>query len=373
MPANSAATNQSLRVIFAGGGTAGHIEPALATARRWIAEHPTSEISFLGTEHGLETTLIPAAGFPLQLIPKVRVPRALTPALLKLPFSLISSVTQSIRIIRGADVLVGFGGYVSGPAYLAALISRVPIVIHEANARPGIANRLGALFTQYLAVAHPIHKGRLSTALIAGLPLREDVSRSYAHASNDWGTSRKSAKKSLGFDSERPLVFIFGGSQGSLAINEVISQARKEITDAGVQILHGVGARNSVPESTKDYMAVSYISDMATAYLAADLIISRSGAVTCAEVNTLGRYALFIPLPVGNGEQELNAAELIEAGRAELVAQRDFTASWLRTHLHRLLQASMSAPVEGSRIDIDAASKMVALMDQAIARTGIRG
>ena len=367
------AMQSGMKIVFAGGGTAGHIEPALATARAWMAEHPDSSISFIGTAHGLEVTLVPAAGFTLDLIPKVRVPRSLSPALFTLPFSLVASVLQSMKVIRGADAIVGFGGYVSGPAYLAALITRTPIVIHEANARPGIANRLGALFTHYLAVAHPIHRGRLSHALIAGLPLRDDVTRSFEAAEKDWNAARKVAKKSLGFNPEKPVAFIFGGSQGSLAINEVISASLPTFADHDLQVLHGVGAKNQVPQSTDTYRAVSYISDMATSYLAADLIISRSGAVTCAEVNTLGRYALFIPLPVGNGEQELNAADLIASGRAELVAQKDFTSDWLSTHLQQLLRSSASAPVQGSRTDIDAASKMVSLIEAAISQTRIRG
>ena len=369
----STSTDKGARIVFAGGGTAGHIEPALATARAWAAEHPDSQISFIGTAHGLEVTLVPAAGFSLDLIPKVRVPRSLSPALLSLPFSLIASVRESMKIIRGADAIVGFGGYVSGPTYLAALFTRTPIVIHEANARPGMANRLGALFTKYVAVAHPIHRGKLSHALIAGLPLREDVARSYAAAEKNWKAARTEAKKSLGFSAEKPLVFIFGGSQGSLAINEVISTSLPIFADLNLQVLHGVGAKNETPTSTDTYRALSYISDMATAYLAADLIISRSGAVTCAEVNTLGRYALFIPLPVGNGEQELNAADLVASGRAELITQREFTSGWLNTHLARLLTSSASAPVEGSRTDIDAASKMVSLIEAAISHTRIRG
>lgn len=363
----------SLRVVFAGGGTAGHIEPALATARALRQMHPEAQISFIGTAHGLEVNLVPSAGFTLELIPKVRVPRRISPGLFSLPFSLGLSIATAAKILKDADVLVGFGGYVSGPAYLAALITRTPIVIHEANARPGLANRLGALFTEYLAVAHPIYKGRLAGALIAGLPLREDVTRAFKGAEKDWKSARSQAKKSLGFDADAPLLFIFGGSQGSLAINEVISSSRSVISQLGLQTLHGVGAKNPVPESDGSYKALSYITDMATAYLAADLIISRSGAVTCAEVNTLGRYALFIPLPVGNGEQELNASELIKAGRAELLSQSSFTSAWLESELPRLIAASSSAPIEGSRIDIDAASKMVSLIEAAIAKTSMRG
>lgn len=355
------------RIVFAGGGTAGHVEPALAVARQWKKAHPDSELIFLGTSSGLEVRLVPEAGFALTLITKVRISRTLSPSLLAIPFSLIRSVAQVYRVLKGTDLLVGFGGYVSGPAYIAARIRRVPIVIHEANARPGIANRLGALFTQHTAIAYPVSSGKLSQALLAGLPLRPDVESAFHNAESDWEKARSDAKVRIGFNAAKPLIFIFGGSQGSVAINSVIAGAKSQLGADGYQILHSVGSSNQLPESNNNYKAVSYISDMASAYLAADLIISRSGAVSCSEINTLGRYALFIPLPVGNGEQELNAMSLVADSRAEIVKQRDFTTSWLTENISRLLNASHKAPVAGSRKDIEASSKMVSLMEFAIA------
>lgn len=355
------------RIIFAGGGTAGHIEPALAVARHWVKAHPDSELIFLGTSSGLETRLVPEAGFSLALITKVRISRKISPSLLLIPISLIRSIAQVHRILKGADLLVGFGGYVSGPAYLAARIRRTPIVIHEANARPGIANRLGSLFTEHNAVAYPVSNGKLSRALLAGLPLRPDVESAFHGAESDWEKARKDAKSRIGFSSTKPLIFIFGGSQGSVAINSVIDGARARLGEAGLQILHSVGSKNHLPDSDSNYRAVSYISDMASAYLAADVIISRSGAVSCSEINTLGRFALFIPLPVGNGEQELNANSLVAQSRAEILEQKRFTSEWLVANISRLLKESLKAPVAGSREDIDASSKMVALMEFAIA------
>jgi UDP-N-acetylglucosamine--N-acetylmuramyl-(pentapeptide) pyrophosphoryl-undecaprenol N-acetylglucosamine transferase len=354
------------RIIVAGGGTAGHIEPALAVARRWQLAHPDSHITFLGTKAGLETSLVPAAGFSLTLIPKVTVPRRISVKLLTLPFTLVGAISHSMKAIKGADLVIGFGGYVSAPAYLAAALTRTPFVIHEANARPGLANRLGALFTRYTAVAHPVESGSLKKSLLTGLPLKENIAGAYESAHSNWRGARLAAKAALGFDEQAPLVFIFGGSQGSAAINEVIAHSRQALNDMGVNILHGVGARNDLPESNSGYRAVNYISDMATAYLAADLIIARSGAVTCAEVNTLGRYALFIPLPIGNGEQNLNAASLVSQGRAEILPQTQFSAEWMNQNLRRLLAQSSAAPISGSTIDIEATTKIVALMDYAL-------
>lgn len=354
------------RVIVAGGGTAGHIEPAIAVAQRWLLTHPESQITFLGTKAGLEGVLVPAAGFALTFVPKVSVPRRITPKLLLLPFSLLRAISQSIRAIKGADLVIGFGGYVSAPAYLAAALTRTPFVIHEANAKPGLANRLGALFSRYTAVAHPVMSGSLKKSLITGLPLKENIARAYESAQKDWHSARLVAKRDLGFDEQSPLIFIFGGSQGSAAINEVIESSKDALTSQGVNVLHGVGARSELPDSKSGYKAFNYISDMATAYLAADLIIARSGAVTCAEVNTLGRYALFIPLPIGNGEQNLNAASLISQGRAEILPQEQFNAEWIGANIKRLLSLSSAAPISGSTLDIEATTKIVALMDYAL-------
>jgi len=354
------------KVFFAGGGTAGHVEPALAVAREWKSRNPQDEIYFFGTASGLENRLVPEAGFQLSLITKVRISRSLSPSLLLIPYSLIKSVHQCFKALAGADLLVGFGGYVSGPAYIAAALRRIPVVIHEANARPGIANKLGAFFTHYVATAYPVSSGRLSQALIAGLPLKQDIVRAYQSAEKNWSGTRKSAKSILGFSDDHPLIFVFGGSQGSLAINSVIEASRSTLRAKEIQVLHSVGEKNPSSQSDSHYTSAHYVSDMATAYIAADLIISRSGAVSCAEINTLGRYALFIPLPVGNGEQKLNAQSLVDQGRAEVIAQNDFNARWLDENIERLLQLSKDSPVNGSEMDILAASKIASLMEFAL-------
>jgi len=358
------------KIVLAGGGTAGHIEPALAVARELRSRYPQLAITFLGTRSGLETRLVPDAGFTLSHITKVKISRTLSPTLLLIPFSLIRSIVQSARLLRGADALVGFGGYVSGPAYLAAALTRTPIVIHEANARPGVANRMGAHLTPFTAVSHPVHTGALSDALISGLPLREDIVSAFRAASTDWKAARLQAKRVLGFSDSKPLIFIFGGSQGSAAINAVIAASQQSLQEAGIQMLHGVGSGNALPESSAGYHAQNYITDMATAYLAADLVISRSGAVTCAEVNTLGRCALFIPLPIGNGEQELNGLDLVAQGRAEILHQKSFTSEWLIANAQPLLAKSAATPLQGSAVDIEAASKIVSLIEHAV-RGGI--
>lgn len=354
------------KAVFAGGGTAGHIEPALAVAREWKKQNPDSQIIFLGTTSGLERTLVPEAGFELHFIPRVTIPRKISPKLLKVPFLFATSVRACIKALQGATVLIGFGGYVSGPAYLAARILRIPTVIHEANARPGLANRFGSLLTPYLAISYPVHRGKLSSALLTGLPLRQTLVERFESASGNWEKARSAARIALGFPGDEPLIFVFGGSQGSVAINSVISEAAQTLTQSKINILHAVGERNALDNSIAGYQTTYYVSDMPTAYLAADLIISRSGAVTCAEFAVLGKFALFIPLPIGNGEQALNAESLIRAGRAELIEQRDFSAQWLGANIDRLLERSRDQSPAGKSEGIYATAKIVALMNHAI-------
>jgi UDP-N-acetylglucosamine--N-acetylmuramyl-(pentapeptide) pyrophosphoryl-undecaprenol N-acetylglucosamine transferase len=353
-------------VVLAGGGTAGHIEPALAVARQWMKTNPSDTCIFLGTKSGLENTLVPAAGFELRVIPKVAISRKPSVSWLRIPFDLVSSVLSAMKVAKKADVLIGFGGYVSAPAYLAAALSRTPIVIHEANAKPGWANRLGAAFTSHLAVAHPVDNGKFSDALLAGLPLRSDVANACVASATNWASARSAAKSRLGFPADRPLVFIMGGSQGSMAINAIVSKSVATFNQKEISVLHSVGKLNALPDSQGGYKPVAYVDAMADAYLAADLIIARSGAVTCSEFRALGRYALFVPLPIGNGEQFVNAASLIADGRAEVITQKEFTAEFIAAHVDRLLAAAANAPIDGDDQDLDAAQKIVALTEFAL-------
>ena len=360
----------SRKIVFAGGGTAGHIQPALAVAQLWRQSHPDDEIVFLGTSSGLETKLVPEAGFDLELITRVRVPRSLSLDLLKVPGSLRRTISESKNILRAADLLIGFGGYVCAPAYLAARSLKVPIVIHEANAEPGWANRLGARYTDALAVGSPVTHGPFAQALITGLPLRDDItSLLVAHRNADenaWSEIRDQAKRDLGIHSGHKVVLVMGGSQGSQAINSVIENTRKLIKDKAITIVHSVGAANDLPASDDAYISFSYIENMATAYMASDLVIARSGAITCSEVNALGKYALFIPLPIGNGEQSVNADHLVEMGRARVLEQSSFTASWLLDNMDSMLATSDQFSDLPNFSDLEAAAKIVALAEHQL-------
>jgi UDP-N-acetylglucosamine--N-acetylmuramyl-(pentapeptide) pyrophosphoryl-undecaprenol N-acetylglucosamine transferase len=361
---------KSRTVVFAGGGTAGHIQPALAVALHWQKVHPSDRIIFLGTSSGLETSLVPTAGFDLQLITRVRVPRSLSLSALKIPVQLFRSIAECRRILMGADVLIGFGGYVSASAYIAATTRRIPMVIHEANAKPGWANRLGALFTHSLAVGIPVASGKFSEALITGIPLREDIaellSKSKGVDKQGWAEIQAREKKHFGFDPENPLLLVVGGSQGSQAINVVIEKARREINSHSISILHSVGGSNAVAVADENYKSVQYIQEMARAYVAADLIIARSGAITCSEVRTIGKFAIFIPLAIGNGEQGVNALELVSRGNAVLIDQKSFTPQWLVDNIVAIMEKALHSAPSADLSDLDATAKITALMEHAL-------
>lgn len=353
-------------IVFAGGGTAGHVEPALAIARAWKNRYPSDHCIFLGTPSGLENTLVPTAGFELRNIDKVVMPRKIDVDLFKLPFRLFRSVNSAKKVIVGSDLLIGFGGYLSASAYIAAWLSKVPIVVHEANAKVGWANRLGALVTKNLAVARPIASGSFSQACVTGLPLRADVRNAYLEASVNWHQARIAAKKKLGWNIDRPALLVLGGSQGSTFINSHIAQALPSLSTRGIQILHSVGANNALPEDCENYKAVPYITDMATAYLAADVVLARSGAVTCAEMGALGRMAIFVPLPIGNGEQARNADHLVSSGRAIVVPQKDFSSQWLLEHINDAVEQGKKHTEAGLNQDMESEQRIIDLMEKVL-------
>jgi len=317
-----------MRVVLAGGGSAGHIEPALALADALRQADRTIEVTCLGTERGLETRLVPMRGYELALIPAVPLPRSVTPKLLTVPGRLAGAVHKAGVILErtGADVLVGFGGYVATPAYLAAKRHKVPIVVHEANPYPGIANRLGAHFTTHVFTGHPDTKMR--NAQYLGLPIRRQIAELDRFAVGD------KARAHFGLRPDLPVLLVFGGSQGAKSLNSALAGALDAIRAAGVQVLHITGPRNASEAQsaggTVPYVAVPYVDRMDLAYAAADFALCRAGAMTCAELTAVGMPAAYVPLPVGNGEQRLNALPIAAHGGGLLVEDDELTADWIK-------------------------------------------
>ena len=324
-----------MHIVIAGGGTAGHIEPALALADALRRRDPGIGITALGTMRGLETRLVPARGYELALIPPVPIPRRPGLDLLRTPGRLRAAVRAAAGVLRErqADALVGFGGYVAGPAYLAARRLGVPIVVHEANPRPGWANRLGARFTRHVAVSFP--GTPIAHGQYVGLPIRQAI------ATLDRPSRRVEGRAAFGLDADRPTLLVTGGSQGARRLNEAAAGAAPELAAAGVQVLHASGANNIVTvqrtTGSPPYVVVPYLDRMDLAYAAADLALCRAGANTVSEMAAVGLPAAYVPLPIGNGEQELIARPVVEAGGGLLVADAACTPEWLRVTLTPLL------------------------------------
>ena len=313
----------------------------MAVADALIALDPSIRITALGTQRGLETRLVPERGYDLELITPVPLPRKPSGDLVRLPLRMRRAVRQTRAVLDGvgADVVIGFGGYVSLPAYLAARGGvlgrrRVPVVIHEANASAGWANRVGARSASRVlsAVADP----GLRRVEVVGVPVRSTIT------SLDRSALRAEARAHFGFADQARVLLVFGGSQGAQAINRAVTAAAEDLATAGVSVLHAHGPKNvldlRVPAAADPpYVAVPYLSRMDLAYAAADLAICRSGAITVAEVTAVGLPAVYVPLPIGNGEQRLNALPVVNAGGGLIVDDADLTPAFVADTVGGLL------------------------------------
>lgn len=368
-----------LSVVVAGGGTAGHIEPAMAVADAVRELDPTARITALGTHRGLENTIVPERGYDLRLIPPVPLPRKPGVELAKTPWRVARSVAATRKVFADvqADVLIGFGGYVALPAYLAARSyfrsgKRIPVVLHEANASAGIANKVGAKVADRVMAAVP--DCGLPGASVVGIPVRSAITNL------DRAAARDDARTFFGLDPDAPTLLVFGGSQGAQRLNEAVAPAAAALGAAGIGVLHAYGPKNTIdPSSSPDtppYVGVSYLNRMDLAYAAADLVICRSGAMTVAEISAVGLPAVYVPLPHGNGEQRLNALPAEQAGAALIVEDDVVTPEWVARTVPDLLGdpgrlQAMSAAASGlGHRDAAAAVARAALELAAAGRGG---
>ena len=324
-----------MKVLLAAGGTAGHIEPALTLADTLVSIDPTTDIVMVGRDVGLESRLIPERGQRLRTIAAVPLPRTLSRDLVLIAPRVAGSVRAVGSILREEkpDVVVGFGGYVALPAYIAARRAGIPCVIHEANAKAGMANRVGARLTPWVAEAV---RGSLPGATHVGMPIRPAI------ADLDSVTERAQARRHFGLDADRTTLLVFGGSLGAAHLNDVVTSVAADLGLAGVQVLHVVGERGlgvrAFEQGEVPYVTLPYINRMDLAYAAADLAITRAGAMSCAELAAVGLPAVYVPLAVGNGEQSLNATPVVSAGGGLLVSNADFTPDYVRAIVMPLLE-----------------------------------
>lgn len=367
-------------VLLAGGGSAGHVNPLLAVADELRRRDPAVRVTVLGTTAGLEADLVPARGYPLVPLPRVPVPRRPTLDWFRLPGRLSAAVRAAGEAIdaSGAQVVVGFGGYVAAPAYLAARRRGVPVVVHEQNARPGLANRLGAQWARAVAVTFPgtpIRGGK-----VTGLPLRPEIAALVTARSVDSHQARAEAAEALGLEPTLPTVLVTGGSLGAQSLNATMARCAGDVLATGAQVLHLTGKGKSAavrrelsahPEvaATGRYHVHEYLTEMHLALAVADVVVARSGAGTVSELAALGLPAVYVPLPIGNGEQRLNAAPVVAAGGGLLVADADLTPTWLRQHLLPLLAdrdrlLAMGVAARGAGVT-DAAARVADLVEAA--------
>lgn len=367
-------TKSSLSVVLAGGGTAGHISPLLAIANAILEVRPEAQLLAVGTPGGMEARLVPAAGLELATVSRVPFPRKPSIELLRLPGKLAGAVREAGAILdeARADVLVGVGGYVCTPLYLAAWRRKIPIVVHEANTRPGLANRVGARLSRHVAVAFAAT--RLRGARHVGMPMRREIS------GLDRTVAREAARTALGLEQDKPTLIVTGGSSGAQSINRAVAASVTALAEAGIQTLHITGRGKTVHDAqgkllaAPGYRQVEYVDGMELAYAAADLLLARSGAATVCEVAAVGVPAVFVPLPIGNGEQALNAAGLVDADAALLVEDSAFDAGWVAGHIIPLLREParldrMAAAAEQLGIR-DADRRMAALVLEAAQSPG---
>jgi UDP-N-acetylglucosamine--N-acetylmuramyl-(pentapeptide) pyrophosphoryl-undecaprenol N-acetylglucosamine transferase len=342
-----------------------------------VADDAATNVLALGTATGIEARLVPARGYSLYEIPKVPLPRRPSLQALRAPWKLRAAVRAARSAIAqlDADVVVGFGGYVAAPAYLAARRAGVPIVVHEQNSRPGFANRLGARMTQWVAVSFP--GTPLRHAVRTGLPLRSEIT------GLDRATLRPSARAGFGLDPGRRTLLVFGGSLGAQRLNHVVPEIASDLAALDIQVLHicGDGKLFPAPQAVAQdgvmgvaaYVVQEYVDRMELAYAAADVVVGRAGANTVSEITALGLPAVFVPLPVGNGEQRLNAAPVVAGGGGLLVDDDAFDATWLRANLLPLLADPQRCAEMGraaaafGRLDADA--ELAAMVRSAVAAT----
>ncbi len=313
-------------MLLAGGGTAGHTSPLLATADALLRRDADTQVLCVGTARGLETRVVPAAGHELALIPPVPLPRRPNADLLRVPLRLRQAVKEAGAVIDRfePDVVVGYGGYVSMPVYVAAQRRKVPLVVHEQNALPGIANKVGARLAGTVAVSFP--DTPLRGATYVGLPIRRMIS------TLDRAALRDEARAHFGLDPALPTLLVTGGSQGARALNQAVAASAGALAAGGVQVLHVVGPKGEAEPVRVDgvpYVVEHYVDRMDLAYASADLVLCRAGASSVTEAAAVGLPAIFVPLPIGNGEQELNARPVVDAGGGLMVANDALTSDWI--------------------------------------------
>jgi UDP-N-acetylglucosamine--N-acetylmuramyl-(pentapeptide) pyrophosphoryl-undecaprenol N-acetylglucosamine transferase len=353
--------------LLTGGGTAGHVNPLLTVASALMAKDSANRVFVLGTKEGLESRLVPEAGLPLLVIDKLPFPRKLSFYAAAFPFRFLACVGKVKSYLKKHTItaVVGFGGYVSAPAYLAAKQLKIPLIIHEGNALPGIANRFGNRFAS--AAGKAFRSADLANTEFVGMPIRPAIT---ALATNK---DIEAARKFFGLKPQMTTLLVTGGSLGARSINETIDRSRAVLAAAGIQVLHIIGSSSELAEvSDSEYKRVRYVDRMELAIAASDFAVARGGAATVSEFSAVGLPALYIPYGVGNGEQNFNLLDVLAAGGALTVADKEFDEQYLRATLiplisdsKKLAQMSLAAKQVGV---LDGTERFIALIEEVVSR-----
>jgi UDP-N-acetylglucosamine--N-acetylmuramyl-(pentapeptide) pyrophosphoryl-undecaprenol N-acetylglucosamine transferase len=337
-----------MRVVFAGGGTGGHVYPALAVAEELMKKCPDSKILFIGGTRGIEQKIIGSSGFPVKTIPVIGFPRKLSLEIFVFPWKLGISIIRSLRILSGfkPSLIMATGGYVSGPPVIAARFLKIPVTIQEPNSFPGITNRKLARFADMIFLgfqdAKRFFTGGVET-IYTGIPVRKEIG----------AKDRESSARSFGLDPAVKTLLVFGGSQGSLAINKAFSRIVEPLAERGVQVLWQAG--DAEFPAWKEYdgwggkiHVLPYITNMADAYAASDLVLARAGAMSIAEITACGIPAIFIPLPWATANhQEYNARSIEAAGGAKVILEKNLTPELLLNEIVGILESDKTLKAMG--------------------------
>ena len=333
-----------MRVVITGGGTGGHIYPALAIARGIKDRYKEAEILYIGTASGLEAELVPKAGFSFSAVTAVGLKRKLSLHNLTVPWQVTKGLMESRRQIRNFSpcAVIGTGGYVCGPVVLAAALQKIPTLIHEQNAYPGITNRILSRFAGRVAVTFPEsvrHFPERSEVKLTGLPVRPEILTA----------DREKARAKMGLATGTRLILSFGGSQGARSINQAVAGVMSNYCNNRlVHILHVTGpkgydefmiaAKSMSMDSYGNIVIMPYLYDMPEALAAADLVICRAGAATLAELTVRGLPGILIPYPYASeNHQEYNARSLVKHGAAEMILDRDLNGESLSEKVKELM------------------------------------
>lgn len=320
-----------MRVIFAGGGTGGHINPAISIADYLRKSEDNFEALFIGTKRGLETKLVPAAGYDIKYIDIQGFDRKNLLKNFSVAAKLVKANSDCVKIIKDfkPDAVVCTGGYASGPVAIAAKRCGVPSIIHEQNVYPGLTVKGAQRYVNYVAVSFAEtvnHMPKKDNCVLTGNPIREEILLA----------DKKKCREKLGISDDEKFVLIFGGSLGAPKINDAVAGMIPKLANTNIRILFGTGERNykSVMEKIGDVPAnvtvTPYINNMAEVMAAADLAVTRSGAITVSELACLNKPAILIPSPnVVRNHQEQNAKEFADNNAAVMLKEDELSSDSL--------------------------------------------